>query len=216
MPEPFAILVFFVGALGTLGLFFWLAVPPALHELERALGQPGANGAAVDSSTGIRHDVLVWVDRQLHQLPHGSHLLHPATGEYTLPYLDEMMGDRDLAVVRLVHRDQGLLVAPGNPHGITGLGDLAGGELSDVNRQRGAGTRMLLDQELRRLEVDPGQVRGYAREGVSHVQVWIDPSTVAGVEAFASVLELLDRNREPTGHLIGRERGRALVSACCE
>ena len=77
MPEAAAILVFFVGALGTLGLFFWLAVPPALHELERALSQPGANGVAVDSSTGIRHDVLVWVNRQLHPLPHGSNLLHP-------------------------------------------------------------------------------------------------------------------------------------------
>ena len=59
----------------------------------------------------------------------GSHLLHPATGEYTLPYLDEMMGDRDLAVVRLVHRDQGLWSSLGNPRGVTGLADLASGEL---------------------------------------------------------------------------------------
>lgn len=101
----------------------------------------------------------------------GSHLLHPATGQYTLPYLDEMMSDRDLAVVRLVHRDQGLLVAPGNPRGITGLSDLAGGEVTYVNRQRGAGTRMLLDQELRRLEIDPQTVSGYAREEPTHLAV---------------------------------------------
>jgi len=101
----------------------------------------------------------------------GSHLLHPATGEYTLPYLDEMLGDRDLAVVRLVHRDQGLLVAPGNPGGITGLADLADSELTYVNRQRGAGTRMLLDQELRRLDIDPAQVKGYAREEPTHLAV---------------------------------------------
>jgi putative molybdopterin biosynthesis protein len=101
----------------------------------------------------------------------GSHLLHPASGEYTLPYLDEMMPDRDLAVVRLVHRDQGLLVPPGNPRGVTGLADLAGGDLSYVNRQRGAGTRMLLDQELRRLEIDPAQVSGYAREEPTHLAV---------------------------------------------
>ena len=80
----------------------------------------------------------------------------PATGEYTLPYLDEMMGDRDLAVVRLVHRDQGLIIPSGNPRGVTGIADLASGELSYVNRQRGAGTRMLLDQELRRLWDRPG------------------------------------------------------------
>jgi Periplasmic molybdate-binding protein/domain len=101
----------------------------------------------------------------------GSHLLHPATGEYTLPYLDEMMSDRELAVVRLVHRDQGLMVRPGNPRGITGLSDLAGRDLSYVNRQRGAGTRMLLDQELRRLEIDPSTVNGYAREEPTHLAV---------------------------------------------
>ena len=61
---------------GTLGLFFWLAVPPALHQLGQALSQPD-NGVAVHSSTGFRHDALVWVDRELRQLPHGSNLLHP-------------------------------------------------------------------------------------------------------------------------------------------
>jgi predicted PurR-regulated permease PerM len=77
VPQAAAILIFFVGALGALGLFFWLAVPPALHELGHALSQSDANGVAVHSSTGIRHDALLWVDRQLHQLPHGSNLLHP-------------------------------------------------------------------------------------------------------------------------------------------
>jgi len=101
----------------------------------------------------------------------GSHLLHPATGEYTLPYLDEMMGDRDLAVVRLVHRDQGLIIPSGNPRGVTGIADLASGELSYVNRQRGAGTRMLLDQELRRLGIDPVTVHGYEREEPTHLAV---------------------------------------------
>lgn len=101
----------------------------------------------------------------------GSHLLHPATASYTLPYLDEMMPDRALAVVRLVHREQGLLVPPGNPHGITGLADLGGGGLSYVNRQRGAGTRMLLDHELRGLEIDPASISGYAREEPTHLAV---------------------------------------------
>jgi predicted PurR-regulated permease PerM len=76
VPESLAILFFFVLAIGTLGLFFWLAVPPALHQLGHALNQPEAGGA-VGNSTGVRHDVLLWVDRQLHHLPHGSKLLHP-------------------------------------------------------------------------------------------------------------------------------------------
>ncbi|MPY98086.1 MAG: molybdopterin biosynthesis protein [Actinophytocola sp.] len=101
----------------------------------------------------------------------GSHLLHPPTGEYTLPYLDEMMPDRELAVVRLVHRDQGLILPAGNPRGVRGLADLAGGELSYVNRQRGAGTRILLDQELHRLGIDSADVHGYAREEPTHLAV---------------------------------------------
>jgi putative molybdopterin biosynthesis protein len=101
----------------------------------------------------------------------GSHLLHPDSGEYTLPYLDEMMSDRSLAVVRLVHRDQGLIVAPGNPHGITGLADVVDRDLTYVNRQRGAGTRVLLDQELRLLGAEPSSLEGYRREEPTHLAV---------------------------------------------
>ncbi|MPZ62218.1 MAG: molybdopterin biosynthesis protein [Propionibacteriales bacterium] len=101
----------------------------------------------------------------------GSHLLDPETGSYTLPYLERLMPDRELAVVRLVHRDQGLLVPPGNPRGIGGLADLPAGDLSYVNRQRGAGTRMLLDQELRRLGADASAINGYAREEPTHLAV---------------------------------------------
>ena len=99
----------------------------------------------------------------------GSHLLDPETGEYTLPWLPRLLGDRDVAVVRLVHRDQGLLVAPGNPLGVTGLADLL--RLRYVNRQRGAGTRALLDHELRRAGVDPSDVVGYSREEHTHLAV---------------------------------------------
>ena len=101
----------------------------------------------------------------------GSHLLHPETGEYTLPYLDELMPGRECAVIRLVHRDQGLLVAAGNPRGITGIADLADRGHTYVNRQRGAGTRVLLDQRLRELGLEPSEVDGYAREEPTHLAV---------------------------------------------
>lgn len=101
----------------------------------------------------------------------GSHLLDPETGEYTLPYLRRMMPERDLAVVRLVHRQQGLLVPAGNPRGITGLADVVGSDLRYVNRQRGAGTRMLLDHELRSAGSDPAAVHGYEREEPTHLAV---------------------------------------------
>jgi AI-2 transport protein TqsA len=73
VPEPLAILAFFVLVLGSIGLFFWLAVPPALHQLEQALAQPGT----ADHSTGLRHDVLAWVYDHLRNLPSGDAILHP-------------------------------------------------------------------------------------------------------------------------------------------
>jgi putative molybdopterin biosynthesis protein len=101
----------------------------------------------------------------------GSHLLDPATGEYTLPYVERVLGDRDVAVVRLVHRDQGLIVAAGNPLGIDGIEDLAREGVRYVNRQRGAGTRVLLDHELTRAGIGPEAVEGYAREEHTHLAV---------------------------------------------
>jgi putative molybdopterin biosynthesis protein len=99
----------------------------------------------------------------------GSHLLDPETGEYTLPYVDRVLAGRDVAVVRLTHRDQGLIVAPGNPLGIGGIEDLPRARY--VNRQRGAGTRVLLDHELARAGIAPEAIDGYAREEHTHLAV---------------------------------------------
>ena len=101
----------------------------------------------------------------------GSHLLDPASGAYTLPYVDRVLAGTEVSVVRLVHRDQGLIVAPGNPLGLAGIGDLARPGVRYVNRQRGAGTRVLLDYELGRLQISPDAVSGYAREEPTHLAV---------------------------------------------
>jgi putative molybdopterin biosynthesis protein len=68
----------------------------------------------------------------------GSHLLDPETGAYTLPYVDQVLVGCEVAIVRLVHRQQGLLVARGNPLGLAGVEDLARPDLRYVNRQRRA------------------------------------------------------------------------------
>ena len=101
----------------------------------------------------------------------GSHLLDPASGEYTLPYVDRVLGEQDIAVVRLVHREQGLIVARGNPLGLGGIDDLARPGVRYVNRQRGAGTRVLLDHELGRRDIAPDAITGYAREEHTHLAV---------------------------------------------
>ena len=101
----------------------------------------------------------------------GSHLLDPDTGEYTISYIGQVLPGRDVAVIRLVHREQGLIVAPGNPLGIAGIADLARPDLRYVNRQRGSGTRVLLDFELGRSGIAASSIAGYARQEYTHLAV---------------------------------------------
>jgi len=101
----------------------------------------------------------------------GSHLLDPETGEYTLPYLPRLLPGRDVSIVRLVHREQGLIVAAGNPTGTTSIEDVAERGLRYVNRQRGAGTRVLLDHELALRGISPEAIVGYEREEHTHLAV---------------------------------------------
>jgi putative molybdopterin biosynthesis protein len=99
----------------------------------------------------------------------GCHLLDPESGDYTLPWIRRVLPGRDVEVVRLVHREQGLIVARGNPAGVAALDDLP--RLRYVNRQRGAGTRVLLDHELARRGIEPGSIDGYEREEPTHLAV---------------------------------------------
>ena len=99
----------------------------------------------------------------------GCHLLDPESGRYTLPWIERVMPGQAVEVIRLVHREQGLIVAAGNPLGIDGLDDLP--RLRYVNRQRGAGTRVLLDHELDKAGIDPATVSGYEREEPTHLAV---------------------------------------------
>lgn len=101
----------------------------------------------------------------------GSHLLDPETGAYNTSYVRRYLPGEDVALVTLVGREQGWIVPPGNPKGITGWRDAARPELQFVNRQRGAGTRVLLDYELAQHGLTPDQVRGYEREEYTHLAV---------------------------------------------
>jgi putative molybdopterin biosynthesis protein len=99
----------------------------------------------------------------------GTHLLDPDTGEYNIPYIRRTLGDKPVQVVTFAHREQGLMVAPGNPLSIQSLDDLP--RVRYVNRQRGAGTRVLLDYELSQRGIDPGNIDGYEREEYTHLAV---------------------------------------------
>jgi len=100
----------------------------------------------------------------------GTHMLDEATGEYNVSYVKRYLG-RPALLVLLAFREQGFLVPPGNPKNIKSFRDLARPDVSYVNRQRGAGTRLLLDYHLKQEGIDPSQVQGYAREEFTHLNV---------------------------------------------
>jgi len=101
----------------------------------------------------------------------GSHLLDPETGEYNLTFLQRYLPDIPVRVIALVRREQGLLVQPGNPKRIQGLQDLARPEVLFVNRQRGAGTRVLLDYQLDLMGITSQSIRGYNEEQYTHLGI---------------------------------------------
>ncbi|HET9588660.1 MAG TPA: molybdopterin biosynthesis protein [Anaerolineales bacterium] len=101
----------------------------------------------------------------------GSHLLDTTTGEYNLPYIRQYMPDIPVKVVALVGRQQGLLVSRGNPKGVKSLEDLSRPEVRFVNRQRGAGTRVLLDYHLSRIGIGGESIPGYNQEEYTHLAV---------------------------------------------
>jgi len=101
----------------------------------------------------------------------GSHLLDEDTGEYNVPYVRRLLTDVEVVIVNLVFREQGLMVPKGNPKGIRGLEDLLRPDVSFVNRQRGAGTRVLLDFKLRQMGLDPDGIKGYDRTEFTHLAV---------------------------------------------
>lgn len=101
----------------------------------------------------------------------GSHLLDPETGEYNLPYLQQYLPGVPVKLVGFVRREQGLIVRRGNPKGVRSLQDLFRDEVMFINRQRGAGTRVLLDYHLNLLRIAPNQVHGYDDEEYTHLGV---------------------------------------------
>jgi putative molybdopterin biosynthesis protein len=101
----------------------------------------------------------------------GTHLLDPETGEYNLSYVKRYLPDTPTVLITLVGREQGLMVRGGNPLGIRSLADLAREDVVFVNRQRGAGTRALLDYEIEKIGLKPETIRGYDREEYTHLAV---------------------------------------------
>ena len=100
-----------------------------------------------------------------------SHLLDPESGQYNIPFLPTYLPDVKAVVVNLFHRELGLVLAPGNPLGIRGFDDLRKKGVRLVNRQKGSGTRILLDHHLKQRKIPPSAIKGYEREVYTHFEV---------------------------------------------
>jgi putative molybdopterin biosynthesis protein len=125
----------------------------------------------------------------------GSHLLDPESGDYNISYIRQTLPGIPVRVVALVNREQGLMVSRNNPKNILSLSDLNRKDLTYINRQRGAGTRLLLDYHLSRLGIEPEAINGYDQEEFTHLAVAVAVASRRadcglGIAAAAQALDL--------------------------
>jgi putative molybdopterin biosynthesis protein len=121
------------------------------------------------SHVGSMGGILALRNGETHMAP--IHLLDEETGEYNASYIRKYIKDKDISLIKCVKRIQGLMVKKGNPMGINSLNDIAQAKTRFVNRQRGSGTRLLLDYNMRKLNIDPADIPGYDREEFTHLKV---------------------------------------------
>ena len=154
----------------------------AEHDRRLASANVGSQGGLVALRRGEAHLA-------------GSHLLDPSTGAYNISAIRQYMPGIPVKVVALVGRDQGLLVKRGNPKHVKNLESLTRPEVQFVNRQRGAGTRVLLDYHLNLLNITGGQIIGYNQEEYTHLGVAVAVASGRadcglGIAAAAQALDL--------------------------
>jgi putative molybdopterin biosynthesis protein len=111
-------------------------------------------------------DGLVNLRQRLCQIS-GSHLLDE-NGEYNTPFVKHLFPDRNVEVITLAHRTQGLMLAAGNPKSIKKIADIARPNIKFVNRNAGSGTRLWLDAELRSQRIPAEKINGYEKAVKTH------------------------------------------------
>lgn len=112
------------------------------------------------------------------------HLWDGDTTQYNSPYVRRLVPGIPVVIIHLACRKQGFFVAKGNPKNIGGWEDLLRPDVTIVNREKGAGSRILMDEHLRLMGVGGRRVRGYDNETQSHFAV---AGAVAAGDADAAV-----------------------------
>ena len=101
----------------------------------------------------------------------GCHLLDTENGEYNLSFMKKYFPNGGVKLIRCVGRQQGLMLAKGNPLGIKSFADIAGENVRYVNRQKGSGTRILTDYLCKKEGINTDTIYGYEREELTHTSV---------------------------------------------
>lgn len=132
----------------------------------------------------------------------GTHLLDSETGSYNQKAIRDYLGNIPVSLVRLANREQGLIVPRGNPKDIKTLEDLGRPDVRFINRQKGSGTRVLLDYRLGLLGISPESVTGYEDEEYTHIsiaQAVLSGRADVGL-GVASAAKALNLDFLPIGH----------------
>ena len=123
------------------------------------------------------------------------HLLDEETGSYNIPFIKKYIPGKELAVIKFVKRTQGIMVRKDRDFSVSSIEDIKNNNLSFVNRQKGSGTRLLFDYELKKLNINPEEIRGYEREELTHLAVAAavkngDADCGIGVYSAAGIMDL--------------------------
>ena len=147
----------------------------------------------------------------------GSHLLDES-GEYNTPFVRHLFPDRDVEIITLAYRTQGLMLANGNPGAIRKISDIAQPNVRFVNRNAGSGTRLWFDAELRKLKIPAKKINGYDRVVITHSEAASTvksgrADTALGLQAAAyqHALDFIPLFEERYDLVLPRENEKALA-----
>ena len=142
----------------------------------------------------------------------GSHLLDES-GEYNTPFVKRLFPDRNVEIVTLAYRTQGLIIASGNPKGIKKIADIARPSVRFVNRNPGSGTRLWLDAELRKQKIPVEKISGYEEQVKTHseaanlvIQNKVDVSLGLQAAAYQNGLDFIPLFEERYDLVLPREQ----------